>query len=356
MTAGGTPAASAPTVVVADSFGVADDPAMPALARALDGDEVVRQLGALTGLTSGTGRVGLLGGRVLRYKAGRRCLIEYTVNVERPDGATEVVRLVGKVRRRRSGASALHLLEALWTAGFAAESADGISVPEPIGALPELGMWLQRAVAGRPATELLAGLGGRALARRIAEAAHKLHGAGIPVKRCHTMADELGILRERLAVVASAESRWARRIQRLLSRCEQLAASVPRPVACGIHRDFYPDHVMVDGDRLHLIDFDCYCWGDPAVDIGNFIGHVREHSLRVLGDPGALVGVEQALADRFAELVGAAVRPAVSAYAILTQVRHIHLSAVLPGRRGLTGRLLELCEEALGMGVRSATR
>jgi len=352
MTAGGTTTTGAAMVAVADPFGVADDPAMPALARALNADEAVRQLGALAGLTGGTGRVRLLGGRVLRYKPGRRCLIEYTVGVERRDGVNDVVRLIGKVRRRRSGASALRLLEALWTAGFAADNADGISVPEPIGRLPALGMWLQRAVAGRPATELLAGPDGAALARRIAEAAHKLHRAAVPARRCHTMADELGILRERLPAVAAAEPRWACRIQRVLSWCERLAASVPRPAACGIHRDFYADQVLVDGDRLHLIDFDCYCAGDPALDIGNFIGHVREHSLRVLGDPGALADVERALGDRFAELAGAAVRPAVRAYAILTLVRHIHLSAVLPGRRGLTGRLLELCEEALGAGVR----
>jgi hypothetical protein len=346
---------SAAIVAVADPFGVADDPAMPALARALDGDEVARQLGALGGLTGGIGRVGLLGGRVLRYKRGRRCLIEYTVGVERPDGASDLVRLIGKVRRRRSGGSALRLMEALWTAGFAGDSADGISVPEPIGALPELGMWLQLAVTGRPATELLAGPGGWALARRIAEAAHKLHRAAVPARRCHSMADELGILRERLPAVAAAEPRWAGRIQRVLSRCERLAASVPRPAACGIHRDFYADQVLVDEDRIHLIDFDCYCSGDPALDIGNFIGHVREHSLRVLGDPNALSDVERALRDRFAELAGAAVRPAVSAYAILTLVRHIHLSTVLPGRRHLTGRVLELCEEALGAGVQCAT-
>src|SRR5437773_3836244 len=31
-----------------------------------------------------------------------------------------------------------------------------------------------------------------------------------------------------------------------------------------------------------LLDFDLYCQGDPALDIGNFVGHLTEQSLRTL--------------------------------------------------------------------------
>src|SRR5207244_5411173 len=91
-----------------------------------------------------------------------------------------------------------------------------ISVPEPAGTVPAFRMWLQRKVPGRPATDLLAAPAGVALARKIAEAAHKLHKAGVPADRRHTMADELRILHECLPTVARLESRWAGRIERLL--------------------------------------------------------------------------------------------------------------------------------------------
>src|SRR5947208_10308607 len=302
----------------------------------------------LSRLAGKNGSVQLRTIRVTRYKPGRRCVIEYEVGVERPDGSPEAVVLVGKVMAHRYGKSGYRLLDAFWRAGFQSGSPDGISVPEPVGHVPKFQMWLQRKVPGRAATALLAAPGGVALARRIAEAADKLHRAKVPTERRHTMADELRILHERLPTVAQAEPQWAGRIERLLEACDHLGTATPKPATCGIHRDFYADQVIVDGERLFLLDFDLYCEGDPALDIGNFMGHITEQSLRTLGDAGALVDREQALEERFVELSGVA-PAAVRAYATLTLVRHIYLSTQFLERRPFTQSLVELCEERLGV-------
>ena len=336
-------------VTVIDPLGVTNDPAMSSLAAALDPVEVRRRFGGRLGrLTGQSGLFHLQTIRVTRYKPGRRCVIEYDVKVERPDAAPEMVTLIGKVRRLRSGKSGYRLFSALWDAGFGADSRDGITVAEPIGIVPEFRMWLQRKVRGQVATDLLAAPGGENLVRRIAEAAHKLHRAGVPAKRRHTMADEVRILHERLPTVAHSEPRWAGRIERLLDACDRLGARTPEPEPCGIHRDFYADQVIVDGPRLCLIDFDLYCEGDPALDIGNFLGHIREQSLRSLGDPEALANLEVAMEERYVELAGEETRPAVQAYKLLTLARHVHLSTLFRERRSFTGSLLRLCEEYLG--------
>jgi hypothetical protein len=336
-------------VALIDPLGVTNDPAMSSLAAALDPAEVRRRFrGRLRPLTGENGLPHLRTIRVTRYKPGRRCVIEYDLEVERPDAAPEMVTLIGKVRRLRSGKSGYRLLSALWEAGFGADSADGITVAEPIGVVPEFRMWLQRKVQGQVATDLLAAPGGEDLVRRIAEAAHKVHRAGVLAKRRHTMNDELRILHERLPSVARSEPRWAWRIQRLLDACDRLGAGTLEPEPCGIHRDFYADQVIVAGPRLCLIDFDLYCEGDPALDIGNFLGHIREQSLRSLGDPEALADLEVAMEEQFVELAGERTRPAVRAYKLLTLARHVQLSTLFPERRPFTGNLLELCEEYLG--------
>jgi hypothetical protein len=338
--------ANAPSV---DPFGVAGDPEMPSLAAALDPIESQRQLGqCLRHLTGEYGTVHLMGIRVTRYKPGRRCVIEYDVEIEEPEAPPEVITLLGKVRRLRSGKSGYRLLDALWNAGFGDDSRDGISVPEPVGVVPEFRMWLQRKVPGRAASDLLAGPEGVELVRRIAEAAHKLHEARVPARRRHTMNDELRILHERLPLVAREEPRWARRIDRLLYACDHLGAATPEPAYRGVHRDFYADQVIVDGGRLYLIDFDLYCEGDPALDIGNFLGHITEHGLRTFGDCVALADLERAMEERFVGLSGGATRAAVRAYATLTLARHIHLSTMFEERRPFTESLLELCEDRLG--------
>lgn len=341
------------SVPVLDPFGIVGDPELTTLAAATDpvvaGDELARLLPY----------VHLRAIRVTRYKPGRRCVFEYDVEVARPGSAPEAATLIGKVRRRRSGTSAYRLQKSLWNAGFTADAEDGISVPEPIGQSHELRMWLQRKVAGRPATGLLATNGGEALAKRIAEAAHKVHQAGVPAPRHrrHTMADELRILHECLPQVARTEPQWEDRLGRVLDACDRLGSATPASPTRWIHRDFYADQVIVDGQRLWLVDFDEYCEGDPALDIGNFLGAVSEHSLRTSNDPDALVEVARAMEVRFLELSGPLVRRAtIRSYELLTLVRQIYVSTKFADRRPWTGRLLELCEERLGLAARAPVR
>jgi hypothetical protein len=337
-------------VPVSDPFHAALDPGLPSLPRALDPALVQRRFKRRLPLVSGPdGFVRPRAIRVTRHKPGRRCVIEYDVEVERPGAPPEPLTLVGKVRARRFGGADLRLLQALWDAGFDDRSGDGISVPRPAGLVPDLGIWLQHRVPGQVLTGLLATPDGPALARRVAEAAHKLHRAGVPAERRHGMADELRILRQCLRAVAEVEPGWAGRLERLFDACAALGAATPEPVPRGIHRDFYADQVIVDGPRLWLIDFDLYCAGDPALDAGNFLGHLTEQALRTLGDPEALADREEALQERFVELEGEEVRPAVRAYAALTLARHVYLSTQLAERRPWTASLLELCEERLGV-------
>jgi hypothetical protein len=335
-------------IPVSDPFGAGSDPELPSVALALDPAVAEGELGRRLGRVLGDGRIVLRAIRVTRHKPGRRCMIEYDLTVRPTAGEEEELTAIGKVRVRRFGKSGFRLLDALWHAGFDAESADGISVPEPLGTVSPFRMWLQRKVPGRPATDLLATPEGEALGRRIAEAAHKLHSAGVPPPRRHTMHDEVRILKEALGRVAAAEPGLAERVERLSGACVRLADEAPRADPRGIHRDFYADQVIVDSGRIHLVDFDLYCEGDPALDAGNFIGHVTEQSLRTTGDPKALSRVEAAVEERFLELSGEHRRPSVRTYASLTLARHVFLSTQLPDRRRHTRALLELCEERLG--------
>ena len=335
-------------IKVIDDFGAINDPQLPSVALALDRVAVKAEFKrGLPRLAGDGGQVIVKSMRVIRHKPGKRCVIEYDVRLEHPDQPRQRAALIGKIRARRFGNEALRLQEAIWNAGFQAGNPDGIAVPEPVGLIPRFQLWLQRKVPGELAGSLLAGPNGVAVARRIAEAIHKLHQARVPAERKHAMADELRILRECLSRVVLASPAHARRINRIREACDRLGASIRAPDPCGIHRDFYPAQVIIDGAQLYLLDFDLYCLGDPALDVGNFLGHVIEESVRSFGRPDALHDQELALEERFVELAGEHVRPAVHAYTTLTLARHIFLSTQFPERTATTGRLIELCEERL---------
>lgn len=348
----------APGVVVSDPLGAAGDAQMPFLKHALSPLEAQPMLANnLPYLPGFTGQVSLQAIRVTRHKPGRRCVIEYDVQVQRQSTQAEMITLIGKAHARRLKRSIFGVLKSLWSAGFAADSEDYISIPEPVGMILEFHMWLQRKVGGEAAIRMLAGANGITLARRIAEAAHKIHQAGVPALRRHTITDEMDILGERLQFVSQEKPEWQNRLKQLLAACYRLASDIPFAPPTGIHRDFYPDQVLVNGARLYLLDFDLYCEGDPAVDIGNFLGHVQEHSLRSAGNAKDLADQEAALEERFIELSAnsrapAAVRLAVSAYTTLTLARHIYISSQFPARQPFSEALLDLCEQRLKLAQR----
>jgi aminoglycoside phosphotransferase (APT) family kinase protein len=336
--------------------GGGEDPALPFLGEALHADGFRRHLMAPLIRGLGARRVRLRSARVVRHKPGSRCLIEYAVDAERAGGTSELVSMLGKIRTRSADRASYALHAALRQRGFDSDSADGVSVPEPVAIIPQLHMWMQRRVPGVPATRLLAGPGRESLARRIAEAAHKLHGAGVPAVRRHGVADELRILEDRLTRVAGMRPEWRSRLQHLLGLGHRVAARLREPAWCGIHRDFYPEQILVDGTRLYLVDLDLYCLGDPALDIGNFSAHLTEQGLRFTGDPDALEDAEAALQRRFVELSGPRSLDAVRAYAALSLARHVFLSTQFPERRRLTEWLLQLSEARLGALAGSGTR
>ncbi|WP_197064807.1 phosphotransferase family protein [Leptolyngbya sp. KIOST-1] len=339
---------------------------IPFLEEALDRTQAQRQLqGAIPTLKQVTTA------NLVRHKVGRRALVEYQAET-----AVGPLTLLGKIRAKGTDRTTYQIQQALWHHGWDAASADGFSTPEPLGLVPDWHMILQRRVPGVPLTERLNGPDGVALMPRVAALAYKLHRTPLPTAKTHTLADELKILRDRLPLVAAQHPQWAARIAWVLDACDRLAAQFPDPGAevaglianvhamdnprhlatpqpCNptttpytlIHRDFYADQILVDGSHLWLVDLDLCCQGPPAVDIGNFIAHITEQSLRELGDAGAMGDREVTLKSAYSEAYGNA-RSAdalgreIDLYTTLTLVRHIHISNRINRRRLFTEALL----------------
>jgi hypothetical protein len=333
-------------VKVKDPFGAASDPSMLEIAMALDrrrcgpffkrgfrkfiaADQVLR-IHRIT---------------VLRHKPGKRCVIRYDIFTDPPGDPAQSFAILGKIRANRAPNTAFNLQQAFWDAGFDSNSADGISVPEPVGIIDELQMWFQSKCPGQTATALITPESAITLPQRIAAAAVKIHRANVPTEKSHLMADELRILKDCFARVTKSRPELSTRLTRLLFTMEVTAARLGDRPTVGIHRDFYADQILFDGQRVYVLDLDLYCMGDPALDIGNFIGHLTEQSLRLHNRIDALQQAENALRDCFVELSGPSHRFAVDVYTNLTLARHIYLSAQFPDRANLTEPLLLLCEE-----------
>ena len=301
---------------------------------ALDLSFMSPRLAQLTSHDANDGRR-IAGVRVVRHKPGRRALIEYDIACA--DGCRTT--LLGKVRTKGIDERTFRVVDALSCAGFDERSADGISVPQPLGLLPEVRMWLQRKVPGRDDSLPSPG--------RVAEVINKLHRCDVAASRRHSGDDELAILRERLALLAASKPKLSDRVHALTSRCEALVAALQPAQTRGIHRDFHPGQLLVHGDRVYLLDLDLYAEGDPALDVGNFLAHVAEHSLRTSSDPTRTAAYEQALIERYLALAPEVSAVNISIYRTLSLARLVQISTTFPERRKSTHALLSFCERLI---------
>jgi aminoglycoside phosphotransferase (APT) family kinase protein len=152
----------------------------------------------------------------------------------------------------------------------AARACGDAAVPEPIAYVRSLKLLLQRAVAGVPVREALLA-GDRELAVAIAEALAALHRSGVELDRRHGLEEELAVLRSRVARL----SRDRPRARRCLARIQAAALTAPEWRERPVHRDFYHDQLLVEDGRLAVLDFDDATMSEPAVDVANFLAHLR---------------------------------------------------------------------------------
>ncbi len=280
---------------------------------------------------------------VRRHKTGRRCLIEYQLFAP----ARGVFSVLGKIRAKGLDQRSYEAQQGLWQNGFDTACTDKISVPEPLGVLPHLNMWLQDKVTASPVIGALSGKEGPTLASRIAQAVDKLHKQGIATARSHGIQDELRILGEQLRPVIAKHPAWQERIEKILARCTQLGNRLPPAAPCPSHRDFYHDNILFDGDRLFLVDLDLYCLADPGLDMGNFIAHLMDYKLRSCGDAAALGPVLHTLRGSCSVCNETAYARQIEIYTTLSLARLVAISTRIPGREQWTTALMELCEQEL---------
>ena len=321
--------------VLVDPGNAAADPLLPMLAQALDpqraGDALARDCPAL----AHGAPIGSI--RVIRHRPGRRCLVRYGFS----DGTPAVL---GKATAKGVHKRSLAVQTRLHAAGFTTAAGDGIAVPEPLGPVPSLGLWLQREVAGRPLQAMLDAPEALAACERTALALAKLHRVPAETAAVWTTADELGVLGDRLGRLAVGRPDLAGRSERLLERCRTALCRHAVLPSCGIHRDFYPEQVLVDGIRLHLVDLDLYSRGDPALDAGNFVAHLIEAAIRATSEPGGYDRLVGTFAARFLRESPTVSEAAVAAYTLSSLARLVQISTVMPERRHATVAILEAAE------------
>ena len=319
------------------------DPGLPWLGTALDPDAASPPI--LTALRQRidlgpNARVAAAG--LARHKPGRRALIQYTV----ADGRGSRITVLGKTHRRGVDHRTVRLHDQLSSVDLAPGR-----VPKVLGVVGSLGLWLQERVFGLPGFEAMAMADGHLTARRIGAALARFHDQAPLGDRQHHLGDEVDARALRLSAVAARLPLLADRIAAVTSTAALSADRTGGPVR-GLHRDFYPDQVLVNGEEIHLLDLDLHAAGDPALDLGNFLAHLTEYDLRHGQRGRPLYRQAGGFVSGYRDAGGAADPATIELYETLTLARHVALSTQLPNRLHTTEPLLRMVEQRLAVAAR----
>jgi len=215
---------------------------------------------------------------VRRLVPGKRCIVDLDVTVADGDNlSTGHRRLVGKLYNREQGAAVFAILQRLHRGSF---GTGRWLVPEPIAYDPVWRLLLLRWSEGALLRSLLlAGADVRQPVRAAAEWLARLHGSGVTSGRCYSFSRHLHTL-----------AGWKRRVADVYPQAEGLLSDLLRLMedrgavlverrgawtAGPTHRDFSPDHLVIDGDRVTVLDFDEFCQYDSLFDVAHFAAHIR---------------------------------------------------------------------------------
>jgi aminoglycoside phosphotransferase len=265
------------------------DPALPGLAAATDPEEMTSLFADRLEACRRTGAApGGFRHEILHYKPRRSCAVRYTLDLSNGTGPS-TCGVYGKLSRDDRGVRHHQLLTAAWEAGLA--SGGLWRAARPVGYVPEWRLLLQEAVPGRDFRLVFAELtpddvtpaqldrvGG--LIDAIARAIRGVQRAPIPAGPRMTFERLYASQERNLRYMSGMQPRLAEELAAIRRELERLERQTePGPLVFS-HGDFAHGNVLIEGERVGIIDFDKAGGAEPAYDVAYFLTHMRSFGIR----------------------------------------------------------------------------
>lgn len=213
---------------------------------------------------------------VLRYKPEQRLVARAHLALVNEAREARTLDAIVRVFADDRG-TALAATVAAWR-----EAGAGRVLPEPLGAVAEGHVHVERAVPGETLRQAIRA--GTIAPAPLTRALVTLHAARPVLAARRSSTDRLALVSDVLRTLA------AHGVPRAIALAESLSAHVPRErLDTPVHGDLHARQVLVDHCEPVFVDFERAAMGDPLDDVGNLLAHLRwEHA--TMGEDGAAAG------------------------------------------------------------------
>jgi Ser/Thr protein kinase RdoA (MazF antagonist) len=193
------------------------------------------------------------------------------------------------------GEQAHQALRALWDRASWGEA--GFTVARPVAYLDSLRLLIQEEVPGSTLTDRLCREEEVLPAtRKAARALAALHLVDVTPPHCYRLQEEFAHLERSGELLRSVCPHLGPEIEEIVRVIVAALAEIP---PAPTHCDFKADHVLLDGDRVALLDVDKLAGGDPVRDVANFMANLLRQSPHYRLPDERRWAVEQAFVEEY---------------------------------------------------------
>lgn len=275
---------------------------------------------------------------VAEHRACARVVLTY-----RPEPGAAVARRTVYVKAdvAHPGDATFGLLRALSLGD--AQNLGVLRTPAPILWQPDPGLLWSAEMPGR---ELLGETMGVHRAAQVGTLIAALHATPAPAPRRVDEAELRDRLRHVVDTLARVEPRWDRSARRLAARLDAGVAMLTAAPDVTLHGDLHPRNILVDGERVGLIDLDGARRGPAVRDLGDWIADQLYRALLDGRDPAETLQSSRAFLAAYGEAAQFKTEStevaASTAYSLLCQRAWRAVVNLKPGRYELVEPLLAL--------------
>ena len=214
----------------------------------------------------------------VRYRAELGAALRLTVQArDAATSRTQERRFYAKVYPDEdTGERTYQGLRALWNE--VSPDGEGFTVARPIAYLGSLRTLLQEEASGTSLQDILLQDNGTTLAmRQAASALAALHLGNAATPQHRPLEDEVAALERSGRLLRWACPRLATEVDAIVGA---VAAGLEEAPSAPTHGDLKADHILLDGDRLTLLDLEWFADTDPLLDSASILAELASMPLR----------------------------------------------------------------------------